>query len=45
MASLNKLKKLKNSHFVRGVLKNSSLKLKGLFYTASDRKKNKKIED
>ena len=46
MASENKKRKLKNSYCVGGVLKNSANKgVKRLFfYTASQRKKNKKIE-
>lgn len=44
MASENKKRKLKNSHFVKGMLKNTIMKIKrGLFFTASQRKINNKI--
>ena len=48
MASENKKNKLKNSFFVKSVLKNKQHKdgrlKRGMFYTASDRQHNKKIE-
>jgi len=44
MASLNKLKKLKNSYSERSWLKNRTIKLKrGGFFTPSNRQENKKI--
>lgn len=45
MASVNKKKKLKNSHQVKSGLKDKSKGIKGLsFYTSSQRQQNKKIE-
>lgn len=44
MASENKKKKLKNSHFVRGWLKNKKVKMKRCgFYNASKRAVDKQI--
>lgn len=41
MASQNKKNKLKNSHFIKGMLKNKAIKMKGcLFFTASQRQLN-----
>ena len=46
MASQNKFKKLKNSYMVKSGIKNKNSKCKRLqFYTASQRKENKKIEN
>jgi hypothetical protein len=45
MASENKKKKLKNSNWVASGLKNKKKGIKRVhFYTASQRKENKKIE-
>ena len=45
MASKSKMKKLKNSHCLRGALKNKSLKLKRvLFFSASQRRQEKRKE-
>lgn len=44
MASENKKRKLKNSHFARGALKNTTMRMKRrLFFTPSERRHNKKI--
>jgi hypothetical protein len=46
MASENKKKKLKNSFFQKGALKNKIDRIKrGLFYTSSQRQYEKRIRD
>lgn len=46
MASKNKLNKLKNSFMYKTALKNKQMRLKRImFYTASERKENKKINN
>lgn len=46
MSSENKKRKLKNSHCVKGWLKNKNIKIKRLgFYNASERKLNKNVDN
>jgi hypothetical protein len=46
MSSQNKKRKLKNSFSIKTWLKNKTIKLKRIgFYTSSNRKESKKIEE